>query len=196
MKHKHSTIIGIVAGVALVLCIGAIATQQVLDKETKVTVDQLPDAVKATLTAEANSGTIQEIEVETEDGQKVYEAEVLIDGVEVDIEIAADGTLLGKETEDDDEDGEGDDDDDDDDADDEDEDEIQVSIDELDAAVKATILKEAAGRDINEIVKETEDGKVVYEAEVIVGGKEVDIVVSPDGTLLGTENDGDEDDEN
>lgn len=31
---------------------------------------------------------------------------------------------------------------------------------------------------------ETEDGQIVYEAEVIVNGQEIDIKVSPDGTLL------------
>lgn len=115
MKRKNMTIIGLVAGFGLALCIGAVATQQILDKDTEVSIDQLPDAVKATLETQANSGVINEIEIEKEDGQTVYEAEVLIDGAEVDILIAADGTLLGKETEDDD-----DGDDDDDDGDDED----------------------------------------------------------------------------
>jgi len=195
MRRKNMTIISLVAGFALVLCIGAVATQRILDKETEVSLDQLPDAVKATLNAEANGGVINEIEMETEDGKTVYEAEVLIDGVEVDIVIAADGTLLGKETEDDDDDDDADDDDDeddDDDDDDEDEAEEQVSLDAVPAAVKETILKEAAGREINEIVKDTEDGQVVYEAEVIVDDKEVDIRVSPDGSPLGPEADDDD----
>lgn len=93
--------------VCLALCIGAVATKQALDGEKEVTIDQVPAAVKATLLAEAKGATIQEIEMETKDGKTVYEAEVIIDGWEVDIVVASDGTLLGKETEDDD----GDDDD-------------------------------------------------------------------------------------
>lgn len=199
MKQKRSTIIGMVAGIGLALCIGAIATQQILDDESEVSIDQVPDAVRATLLAQAGGGTIQEIEMDTEDGKTVYEAEVLINGVEVDIEVAADGTLIGTETEDeDDDDDANDDDDDDEDADDEedeDDDEEQVSIDELPAAVKATIMAEAGGKEIREIVKESDDAQVVYEAEVIVDGKEVDIRVSPDGTLLGTEADDEDEDD-
>jgi len=110
MKQKRSTIIGLVAGVGLVLCIGAIATQQILENETEVSIEQVPEAVKTTLLAEANGGTINEIEMDTEDGQTVYEAEVIIDGVEVEIKVAADGTLLGKETEQDDDDADDEDD--------------------------------------------------------------------------------------
>ncbi len=197
MKRKRSTIIGLVAGFGLALCIGAVATQQILEKEKEVSIDQVPAAVKATLLAEAKGGVIREIEVDTEDGQTVYEAEVIIDGIEVDIQVAADGRLLGKETEDADDDEDGDDDDADDDTDDEDEDgdEELVSIDAIPAAVKATIIAQAGGRKIQEIVKENEDGQVVYEAEVIVDGKEVNIKVSPDGTLLGTEADDEDEDD-
>jgi len=194
MKRKRSTIIGLVAGIGLVLCLGAIATQQFLDNESEVSINQVPAAVKATLVAQANGGTIQEIEMDTEDGQTIYEAEVVINGVEVDVRIAADGTLLGKESEDEDDDEADDDDSDADEDQDADDGEEQVSIDAIPAAVKTTIMAEAGGRDIREIVKENEDGRVVYEAEVIIGGKEVDIKVSPDGTLLGTETD-DEDEE-
>ena len=171
MNRKNLTIIGLVAGFGLVLCIGAVATQQILDREKEVSIEQVPDAVKAALLAEAKGATIREIEMDTEDGRMVYEAEVMIDGVEVEIRVAADGTLLGRETDDDDENGDDDDEDDDgDDADhdeDEDDGEQQVSMESLPSAVKATILKEAAGRDIKEIVKEAQDGHVVYEAEVI-----------------------------
>lgn len=124
MKRKRLTIIGVVAGVGLALCIGAVATQQILDKEKEVSIEQVPDVVKAALLAEANGGAIREIEMDTEDGRTVYEAEVVVNGVEVDVRVAADGTLLGKEAEDDDDDGDDDDDDGDDDAaDDNDEDE-------------------------------------------------------------------------
>jgi len=191
MKQKRATIIGMVVGVALVLCLGAIATQKILDNERQVSIEQVPPAVKTALLAEAGGGAIKEIEAETEDGRTVYEAEVVMNGVEVDIRVAADGTVLGRESEDKDDDDADDADDDDAEGDHEDgaDDEELVSIDAIPVAVKTTILKEAAGRNIEEIVKENEDGQAVYEAEVIVDGKEVDIRVAPDGTLLGTETD-------
>jgi uncharacterized membrane protein YkoI len=184
MLKKHWKLISLMAVVCLGLCIGAVATKQALDGEKEVAIDDLPAAVKATILAEANGAPIQEIEVETEDGKTVYEAEVLIDGREIEIEVAPDGTLLGKET-DDDEDEEGDD--------DEDEIEEEISLDEVPLAVKATMLKEAAGAEIEEVVKETEDGQIVYEAEFEVDGQEVEIEVAPDGTLLEREIEDDDD---
>jgi uncharacterized membrane protein YkoI len=189
MLQKHWKLISLIAVVCLALCIGAVATRQALNGETEVSIDQVPAAVKATFDAEAKGGTIGEIEMETEDGKTVYEADVIINGREVEIQVAPDGTLLGKKTEDD----EGDDDDE---GDNEDEDEEEVSLDDVPTAVKATILKEAAGAEIEEVVKETEDDQVIYEAEVIINGQETDIQVAADGTLLGKEvedEDGDDD---
>ena len=91
--------------------------------EEQITLDEAPAAVQATIKTEAQGGSIEEIERETENGKTVYEADVIINGQEVEIKVAPDGTLLGKEVEDDDDDDdEGDDDDDDDDDDDEDDD--------------------------------------------------------------------------
>lgn len=82
--------------------------------EEQVTLDQVPQAVKATILAEAEGGTIKEIERETKNGKTVYEADVILSGKEVEIKVASDGTLLAKEVEDadDDDDHDGDDDDD------------------------------------------------------------------------------------
>jgi uncharacterized membrane protein YkoI len=81
--------------------------------------------------------------------------------------------------------------------DDEGEDEEQVSINEVPRAVKATILKHAKGGEIKKIEREDEDGKVIYEAEVAIGGKEVELKVAPDGKLVGkeVEDEGDEGDD-
>ena len=52
-------------------------------------------------------------------------------------------------------------------------DEEPVTLDQVPAAVKATILKEAAGAKITEIERETKDGKTVYEAEYLRNGREI-----------------------
>jgi uncharacterized membrane protein YkoI len=192
MLKKHWKLISLMAIVCLALCIGAVATKQALDGEKEVSIDQVPAAVKATILAEANGSTIQEIEMETEGGKTVYEAEVIINDQEVDIVVAPDGTLLGKEVEDDDDD-EGDDEDEGDD-DDEVENEEEISLDQVPEAIKATMLKEAAGAEIEEIIKETEDGEVIYEADFEVDGLEIEIEVSSDGTLLEREIEDDDDD--
>jgi uncharacterized membrane protein YkoI len=48
-------------------------------------------------------------------------------------------------------------------------------------------VKEAAGGEIKEIEKETEAGKTIYSAEVILNGQQIDLEVAPDGTFLGRE---------
>lgn len=192
MLKKHWKLIGLMAVVCLALCIGAVATKQAMDEEKEVSIKEIPAAVKATILAEAEGGTIEEIELETEDGKTVYEADVIIDGKEVEIQVAPDGTLLSTKAEDDD----GDDDDDDEDGDDDegdDENEEEISLDQVPEAVKATILKEAAGAAIEEVIKEVEDGQTVYEAEFEVDGQEVEIEVASDGTLLEREIEDDDD---
>ena len=186
MLKKHWKLISLITVVCLALCIGAVATKQALDGEKEITIDEVPAAVKATILTEADGAPIQEIEMETADGKTVYEAEVIIDGKEVEIEVAPDGTLLGKKIEDDEDEG-------DDDDDDEDEIEEEVSLDDVPEAVKATMLKEAAGAEIQEVVKETEGGQVVYEAEFEADGQEIEIEVATDGTLLEREIDDDDD---
>ncbi len=174
----------------------------IIETEAEITLADVPEAVKAAVAGAAGGAEVKDIckeityavvkLVALDKPQTTYEAEVVIDGQEVELKLAADGTILSREVEDDDDD-EGDDDDEDD-NDDEDEDEQEVSIDEVPEAVKATILKEAAGAEIKEVEMEIEDGKTIYEAEVIVDGQEVEIKVAADGTLLGKEVE-DEDDE-
>ncbi|MBE3133791.1 MAG: hypothetical protein IMZ55_09970 [Acidobacteria bacterium] len=80
------------------------------ETEKKVTIDQVPAAVKDTIVKEAGGNTITEIEEETKDGVTTYEAEWKADGKEIEIKVAADGKLLKKEVETDDGDDEDDDD--------------------------------------------------------------------------------------
>lgn len=186
MKRRHAALVVVLVGAGLALCIGAVATQQLAEGERGVSIKQVPAAVKAALLAQAQGSAIEEIEMENENGQAVYEADVTIDGKEVEVKVAADGTVLGKEAEDEDADDEEEEDD---------EDEVQVSMAEVPEAVQATILKEAAGAEIKEIEKETDDGQVVYSAEVLIGGQEVDFEVAPDGKLLGKEVESEDEDE-
>jgi len=74
--------------------------------------------------------------------------------------------------------------------------EKDVSIDQVPAAVKATILKEAGDNTLEEIEEVSVNGKVLYyEAEWHAGGKEIEIKVAPNGKLLAREVEDDEDDD-
>jgi len=185
MKRRYMTLAIVLAGAGVALCIGAVATQRLGDDEVTVSIDQVPAPVKTALLAQG--GTINEIEMETENGQTVYEAEVVVNGKVVDVAVSPDGTVLGAESDDEDEANDADDEEDQD-------DEVQVSLAEVPEAVKATILNEAAGAEIKEIEKETENGQVLYSAELVGDGQEVGIEVAPDGKLLGKEVEDEDDD--
>ena len=73
--------------------------------------------------------------------------------------------------------------------------EVKVTLAECPAAVQETIAAETVGATIKEIEKEMEKGQVVYEAEFVLDGQEYEISVGEDGTLLGKEVEGDDEDE-
>jgi len=197
----------IVLGVTLV-GLAAVSVQWVSaedkdkDKEEEMTLEQLPAAVRATVDKETQGATILELEKDTEDGKVLYDVEFKIGDTVKEISVAPDGSIVKDEEEDEDEDGEKEDSEDEEgDDDDEEENEQPVKIEELPAAVKATFDKESSGAALEELEMETEDGKVVYEAEVKLDGKDYEICVAADGTLLEKkldgwdEDDGDEDDD-
>ena len=103
------SIIGLTVVMALAIALPAFAEE----KEEKVKLADCPEAVQKTIKDNANGGTIVEIEKETnKDGTVTYEAEVKkADGTEIEIEVAADGKLIGIEVEDDEDDKDGDEDD-------------------------------------------------------------------------------------
>ena len=75
------------------------------------------------------------------------------------------------------------------------EDEQKVTLDQTPSAVQETIKRETAGGSIQEIEKETEDGKTVFEAEFNKDGKEFELTVAEDGKVLGVEEEGKNDDD-
>ncbi len=182
-----------------------------VEVEDEIAIDELPDAVKSAIAQAAAGAQIEEVKREVtyyivtlkklEIPETTYEAEFIENGKEVEIEFAADGTVLEQEIGDKDEDNhdcdddDEDDDDCDDDEDDDDEDEEQLSIDEVPAAVKTTILSQVQGGTVKEIEREDENGRIIYEAELLIDGQEIGIKVSADGTLLGKEVDDDDEDD-
>ena len=73
--------------------------------------------------------------------------------------------------------------------------EQRLSLKDLPCAVRATIKKHAAGGKITEIEKDTVNGIIRYEAEVVLKGREFDILVSATGKYLGTEKEEDTEDD-
>ncbi len=69
--------------------------------ETPVKLEELPAPVKDTLTKEAGTGKIGDIDKEAKDGKTQYEADVTMDGKEWELKIGDDGKLISKKMEDD-----------------------------------------------------------------------------------------------
>jgi len=67
--------------------------------------------------------------------------------------------------------------------------EESISLEDLPRRVRATIRKHAAGGKITEIEKTRVKGTVVYEVEVVLDSKEIDILISAEGKYLGIEKD-------
>jgi hypothetical protein len=96
---RKNQILASISLFGLVLLVSGCETMMRRDdggKEQMVTMDQLPAAAKATLTREAGSGRIEEIDKLTERGKTVYEADVMLDGKKWEIAVREDGQLLRK----------------------------------------------------------------------------------------------------
>jgi hypothetical protein len=75
--------------------------------------------------------------------------------------------------------------------------EVAVAWDDLPEAVRAALEKARPGLRPVELEKETENGKVSYDAEYKIDGSEIEYELAEDGTVLEieTEDDDDDDDE-
>ena len=62
--------------------------------------------------------------------------------------------------------------------------ETHLTMDQVPAAVKATIEKESAGAKVEEIEKETEGGRTFYEAEIVKDGRTSYVHVAENGKVL------------
>jgi hypothetical protein len=62
--------------------------------------------------------------------------------------------------------------------------EVQITADQLPPAVRDTMQRESGGAALTKVEKETKEGKTSYEADTTIGGKEYELKVAEDGTLL------------
>ncbi|HEX6213140.1 MAG TPA: PepSY domain-containing protein [Methylomirabilota bacterium] len=60
----------------------------------------------------------------------------------------------------------------------------EVSLEQVPPAVRATIERELGGGRLEEIERETKNGRTVYEVELVRDGKEREVHIAEDGTVL------------
>jgi hypothetical protein len=63
-------------------------------------------------------------------------------------------------------------------------DEVKMSINDIPAPARESLMKEAAGASITTVDKEMKDGKTVYEADAMVNGQNWEIIVDGDGKVV------------
>ncbi|HEX7722725.1 MAG TPA: hypothetical protein VF397_11245 [Pyrinomonadaceae bacterium] len=145
-----------VSGAALVLgLVFSVAHAQ----EKKLTRKQLPPAVEKTVARESEGATIKGFATEVENGQRLYEAELMVNGHHKDISMNRRGVIVEVEEE--------------------------VSMDSLPATVQDGLRKAAGSGTIGMIESLTKSGKLVaYEGHVKTGTKRSEIQVGPQGEKL------------
>lgn len=134
----------------------AIAAERRIDRS------QLPPAVEKTVQAQSQGATIKGFSTETENGKKVYEAEMIVNGHTKDVQIAEDGTLNEIEEE--------------------------VSLDSIPAGVQTALRTRAGSAKVVKVESLTKKGELVaYEAATLKGSKKGEVQVGPNGEKLAHE---------
>ena len=135
----------IVLTTAILAGIGTAATaaQDADSKEPKVTLQQLPAAVQAAVKEQSKGATVKGFAIENENGKKVYEAELTVDGHSKDISFDARGAIVSVEEE--------------------------TTLDKIPTPARAALEKAASKGKIVIVEVVTEGGKTSYEAQISTG---------------------------
>lgn len=62
--------------------------------------------------------------------------------------------------------------------------EKRVTMKDLPAAVQSTVKEQSKGAKLRGLAMETENGKIYYEAELLVKGRSKDVTIDPDGKVV------------
>ena len=128
-------------------------------QEKKIKRSELPPAVEKTVATNSEGATIKGFSTETENGQTIYEAEMMVKGHSKDISMTADGAIVEVEEE--------------------------VALSSLSPEIQAGLQAKAAKGKIGKVESLTKKGRLVaYEAHVVTDGKKSEVQVGPDGKPL------------
>jgi uncharacterized membrane protein YkoI len=157
-------VLGIIFAVALPA--GAQDTPQ--DNDKKV---ELPKAAADAIDAAFPGAKIGKVELEDEDGVKLYEAKLTVKDAEIEVSVSAEGVISEVET--------------------------GITVEALPKVVADALAKAAEGGKIEEVTKEEQratvkDGKLVkldtptikYSAEIVKGDKKTKVEIADDGKVL------------
>jgi uncharacterized membrane protein YkoI len=143
--------------------VAALSTLTVLtvaqEQEKRIRRSDLPAAVERTVKEESQNATIRGFSEERENGQTLYEAELLVNGRTKDVLIDPHGSVIEVEQ--------------------------QIPTESLSSAVRQGLQAKAGHGKIVKVESITKKGNLVaYEAKVVTDGKRSEIQVGPDGKSL------------
>jgi len=128
-------------------------------REQEVSLQDVPVLARTAIEKQVAGGTIEDLKRVEENGQVVYEVDVIKDGKEEEFVVSSSGTYLKLEQE--------------------------ISLQDVPVLARTAIEKQVAGGAIEDLKRVEENGRVVYEVDVIKDGKEEEFIVSSSGKYLG-----------
>ena len=136
------------------------------DDDDEINFSDLPQVVRDALNREMDSASIEDIDLETEDGQIVYDIEAeLEDDREIEVEIGNDGTILQKKEE--------------------------ISLKDVPAAVISVLRDTVGGVEPDDIERITNQNKVYYDIETDAA----DLEIGEDGDIIKKDDNNEEDED-
>jgi hypothetical protein len=129
------------------------------EQEKKIERSNLPPAVEKTVAAQSRAATIRGFSEETENGQKLYEVKLMLDGHKKNILMDSNGTIVEVEE--------------------------QIAMESLPPAVRDGLQAKAGSGKLVKVESITKNNKLVaYEAKVMTNGKKSEVQVGPEGKPL------------
>ncbi|MHC4645966.1 MAG: hypothetical protein ACYTBJ_10710 [Planctomycetota bacterium] len=156
----------------ILICVCVTGTSNLVYAAENPLLSQLPAAVQEVVKRELAGVQITEVDDDDYDGIEVYKIEAeTADGKELMIKVGPDGTLYQKE--------------------------VEIGLQEVPKAVLAVFRKELgnADDDVDEVKRISKQGRIQYNIEAEIGGKDVELKIAADGTLLEKDVDEDNDDD-
>ncbi len=136
-----------------------------------ISFDEVPEAIQKIALNEIGDVPIRDVDREKEDGETVYDIEAKDDRIDIELEIAADGTLREKNVTE------------------------EIDFSELPIPVQDTVRQQVGALKINDVERKTRLGMSIvgnslqtettyYDVEAEEFGVEIDLEIAPDGRLL------------
>ena len=136
-----------------------------------ISFDEVPEAIQKIALREIGDVPIRDVDREREDGETVYDIEAKDDSIDIELEIATDGTFREKDVTE------------------------KIAFSELPIPVQDTVHQQIGTLKINDVERRTELGMSIvgsrlqaettyYNVEAEESGVEIDLEIAPDGRLL------------